>query len=206
MAKQSAPTSSMRYDPAAVAKGSTMLEHYPELAVLPDFEAYGKGENDCYARLAVLYAAHDSPYRDLPLDDKKLRCMNLAGVPADDPRRADIMAYADKGFVAMANACVRQTNWLEYGLVYHGLESAWQTVQGLSEPIKKGEMDEAKYQTATKTRKDNLDAMMEQVPALVERRNQLFLGDEELAKTALASQAARTGIVQRRSEGESFVD
>lgn len=67
------------------------------------------------------------------------------------------------------------------------------------------EMDEAKIQAAYKARRDNLDAMFLQVPKLVALRNQLFMGDVELAASAARSLQKKTPVAERRSEGRSFI-
>ena len=124
----------------------------------------------------ILYADKGSEYRDLPLDYKKKKCLDAAGIQWADPRRAAILGWQHEGVLKMVNEYVRLQSSLKYALWFHGCEAAWQTVEKLSAPIEQSDkMDEAKLQTAYKTRKDNLDAMMQQVPQLESLGNQLFL-------------------------------
>jgi len=221
MAKPSTPT--MKHDVPGLKAGETVLSTFPDLAALPAFEQYGAGENDPYARFVVLYCAPDSPLRDMQLDDKKRECFKRAGIAADDPRQAAISRWQDAPTVAMAKDYVRSGNSLKYALLFYGSEAAWQTIEKLAVPIEgdvlgdemtaaefvatkgKGEMDEAKVQTAYKTRRDNLDAMFEQVPKLERLRNELFLSDKELGEAATQQVMRDTGRVERRTRGEKMV-
>ncbi|MGI4873222.1 MAG: hypothetical protein ACRYFX_18835 [Janthinobacterium lividum] len=205
MAKSPTPTSTMRYDPAVLGKGETMLSRWPELVLYTPFEKYGAAENDCWLRFVALYCDSGSDYRDLPLVDKKAQCFAKAGVPEADPRRVAVARWEDAGVVAMAKEYVRILNSLDYALLFHGTESAWQTIEGLSDRIVKGDMDETKFQTAQKTRKDNMDAMFAQVPDLVKLRNRLFMDDEQLGAAALQAATQNTPTAERRAEGRSFI-
>lgn len=213
----------MRHNVAGLKADESVLAAFPDLAALPAFAAHGEGENDCYARFAVLYCAPDSPLRELPLDDKKRECFKLAGITLGDSRRPSIERWQDAGVVAMAKDYVRQNNSLKYALLFYGSEAAWQTLEKLAVPIEgdplgdmasaeeyqaakgKGEMDEAKVQTAYKTRRDNLDAMFLQVPKLEALRNELFMDDEELGAAALLQTQQNTPTAEKRAEGRSFI-
>lgn len=125
----------MKHDVPSLKAGESVLSAFPDLAALPAFADYGEGGNDCFARFAVLYAAPDSPYRDLPLDDKKRACLKGAGIAPGAPRYDDVLAWLDLPVVAMINMYVRQRSSLRYALWFHGCEAAYQTIEKLSVPI-----------------------------------------------------------------------
>lgn len=200
----------MRHDVASLKVGEQLVVCYPDLAELAAFAEFGAGDNDPYARFTVLYCAPDSPVRDLPLDDKKRECFRRAGIAPGDPRRAAVERWEDAGVVAMARDYVRQHNSLKYALLFHGRESAWQTIEQLSTPIvgaktKDGDDDEAKTQTAYKTRRDNLDSMFLQVPKLDELSNELFLDDEQLGAATLRTTRQNTPTAENWAKTRQFV-
>ncbi|TGE29824.1 hypothetical protein [Hymenobacter metallicola] len=200
-----AEKSTLRFPIDKLKAGQRVLDAHPELRAYPAFVEHGAGENDCWLRFTIFYADKGSEYRDLPVDHKKRECMRRAGVPATDKRRAAVEKWEDKDVAAMINQYVRLQSSLSYALWFHGLESAWQTIEGLSAPIERGSLDETKIQTAQKTRKDNLDAMFEQVPKLESLGNTLFLNDEELKEVQQRDVLNQTGSVEKRAVGQSFV-
>lgn len=210
MAKKDAPKSQLRYDITTLKEGDTVLGAFPELANYPAFAEHGAGESDPWLRFAIFYADAGSDYRDLPLEDKKRVCLDKAGVPKDSARRALVAQWKDKAAVAMVSQYVRLQSSLKYSLWFHGCESAAQTIEQLSVPIegaktKDGEDDEAKTQMAYKTRRDNLEAMILQVPKLEALGRELFMGDEDLRAAEEASVLTDTGRVERRAAGQTFV-
>jgi hypothetical protein len=208
MSKQPAK-SNMRYDVASLAAGETMLSRWPELANYHAFAEHGVDENDPWLRFVALYADMGSDYRDLPLEDKKRVCMLKAGVP-DGSRCQLVASWQDKPVVAMISQYVRLQNSLKYALWFHGCESAAQTIEQLSVPIEGakdrfGEDDEAKTQTAYKTRRDNLEAMILQVPKLEALGRELFMGDEELREAHQLAIQSNTPTAEKRAESRSFI-
>ena len=195
----------MQFDLPSLRPGKLVLEAFPTLASLPDMVSHGSGEHDRYLRLIIWYADRDSEYRGLPLDLKKHRCMERAGLGPDDARRPGFINWNDAGIVAMANAYIRLQSSLEYALWFHGTESAWQTVEQLSIPIGGFEMDEAKIQSAYKGRRDNLDAMFVQVPKLEQLGDRLFMGDDELKAAVSRSLQQNTPTAERRAAERSFI-
>ena len=205
MAKQPTPTSTMRYDPAAVPKGSTMLEQYPELANYTAFAQHGAGENDRYARFAILYTAPDSPLRDWPLDDKKRECFKQAGIEASDPRRAAIETWQDEGARAMANQYIKRLNDIDYACWWHFLHGLYDSLEQVSSPLDASELEANKEGQAFVLRHKLITEINTQRKEVKQIARELFMGDEELREQSQQAVLADTGRVERRSAGQTFV-
>jgi hypothetical protein len=195
----------LRYDPAQVPAGSTVLEHFSGLAVHEKLVTYGSGKNDAWLRYCM-YLGEGSGLHTAGLDwaDRKKEALRLAGISPTDPRAEKAMAMQDDGVTELRWTWLRVTSSRLFRSYVAGCEAYAQTCERVEEPIRDGNapvsVDAAKAQAelkadaemrANRTRIDlwlDLDRMETK---LREMEVKLFFDDEDMRKQA-AEEAAPT--------------
>lgn len=207
MAKQS--KSYLRFDLFALKEGEQVVSHYPELAYYPAFVEHGSGDNDQWARFAILYSDIGSEFRDLSIDYKRERCMQAAGVSKDSPRRADVLAGKDAGVLALIIEYVRLQDWMEYAALFHGREYIWELISTLSSADYSGVVADKKStkgsQAPAKDKNANLAFALENVGVLDQRWKALWMNDTEVKNAAQQISQRNKLFGESRAESRTFI-
>lgn len=188
----------LKFDPAVVPEGKTVLDHFSGLAVHEKLVTYGSGQNDCWLRYCI-YLGEGSGLHTSGLDwaERKREALRLAGIPADHPRAEKALAMQDDGVTELRWTWLRVTSSRLFRSYVAGCEAYAQTCERVEEPIRSGEeptsVDAAKAQAdlkadaemrANRTRIDlwlDLDKMETK---LREMEVKLFFDDEDMKKQA----------------------
>lgn len=198
----------LKFDPAQVPAGKTVLDHFSGLAVHEKLVQYGSGENNQWL-IYCIYLGEGSGLHTSGLDweERKREALRLAGIAADNPRVEKVLAMQDDGVTELRWAWLRVTSSRLFRSYVAGCEAYAQTCERVEEPIRSDDapksVDAAKAQAdlkadaemrANRTRIDlwlDLDKMETK---LREMEVKLFFDDEDMKKQAAEEarpQAAR---------------
>ncbi|GAA4391812.1 hypothetical protein [Hymenobacter koreensis] len=193
----------LRYNPADVPAGSTVLEHWPELAVNEKLVTYGQGKNDCWLRYAI-YLGEGSGLHAAGLDwgDRKREALRLSGIKPNDPRAEKALNLTDDGVRELRWAWLRAMSSRQFRSYAAGCEAYDQTCERVEKRIaeessadaEKGDLKADAEMRANRSRIDlwlDLDRMELK---LKEMEARLFFDDEDMQQQAAEEakpQAAR---------------
>lgn len=185
----------LRFNPADVPRGKTMLEHWPELQAHPDLKQHASSkEGDLWLRYVAFAYDRDSALIKLPdLTERKHEALRLAGFTPADPAAEAALNLSDERVRKLALTWLRLQDNPLLGFWLMGLEMVWQDVEKLAEPIVASEGSEGKagdketdVQRAYALRGQLFDKLQERIAKLSEAEKALFKDDPTLKAYAVA--------------------
>ena len=219
------------YDITGLAAGELVLDAFPALLAYPVLAEHGAGPaGDALLRFALYFGSKGSGLLHLEPARKKEEALRLAGLGPADAAYAEVLAWRHRPAVLLVNQVIRLHHDLDYAVWFHtglGLYASAEKISALIDTPEPGLGDEEAQLMArlyaaqagkgtadmsedkvmrTYTLKHNLiDFVNKQRIEYKKLTDELFMGDEELAKASEHERLASAGAVGQRAQRETFV-